>query len=376
METEMNLEEVCNVPWSSASTIATDWTLHQLAPYIGRIKTSIARFLIAELSKPGDVIADPFCGSGVIPFEALASARHVVCGDINPYAVLLTKAKLFAPASLDEALTPLAEVWKVSTTFCRVQDLRTVPQWVRAFFHPETLREILAFREACVQAQSAFLFACLLGILHHQRPGFLSFPSSHLVPYLRDRLFPRDNYPELYVYREVRPRIEAKLHRTYRRVPTKNNSHCQVYHSCATQFPYPGRINAVITSPPYMNELDYIRDNRLRLWMIGRQLPAVRDPKRQNKEKNFEELMRATCKQLGNLITDGGYFSIIIGDTRRGSPKCNTDAVIRSIFETEPELESFHLNRIFVDKVPDIRRSRRDRRGTKTETILIYRREK
>jgi hypothetical protein len=72
----------------------------------------------------------------------------------------------------------------------------------------------------------------------------------------------------------------------------------------------------------------------LRLWMIGRQLPAVRDPKRQNKEKNFEELMRATCKQLGNLITDGGYFSIIIGDTRRGSPKCNTDAVIRSIFET------------------------------------------
>jgi hypothetical protein len=27
------------------------------------------------------------------------------------------------------------------------------------------------------------LLASMLGILHHQRPGFLSFPSSHLIPY-------------------------------------------------------------------------------------------------------------------------------------------------------------------------------------------------
>src|SRR5579862_5368073 len=33
-------------PWSSSSTVSTDYTFHQLAPYIGRMKTSIARWLV------------------------------------------------------------------------------------------------------------------------------------------------------------------------------------------------------------------------------------------------------------------------------------------------------------------------------------------
>src|SRR5258708_20036869 len=46
------------------------------------------------------------------------------------------------------------------------------------------------------QRRSTFLLSCLLAILHHQRPGFLSFPSSHAVPYLRLNSFPRELYPE------------------------------------------------------------------------------------------------------------------------------------------------------------------------------------
>ncbi len=59
--------------------------------------------------------------------------------------------------------------------------------------------------------------ACLLGILHHQRLGFLFYPSSHLVPYLRDKLFPRKMFASLYEERDVRLRMLAKLRRTYRR---------------------------------------------------------------------------------------------------------------------------------------------------------------
>src|ERR1700674_4259834 len=52
--------------WSSASTVKTDWTFHQLAPYIGRMKTSMARALVLRNSQAGDLIVDPFCGSGVV----------------------------------------------------------------------------------------------------------------------------------------------------------------------------------------------------------------------------------------------------------------------------------------------------------------------
>src|SRR4026209_492298 len=81
--------------WSSESTMKADCTFHQLAPYIGRMKTSMARSLVLEWTRPGDVIVDPFCGCGVVGLEAASYGRQVIVGDWNPYAVLLTKAKLF-----------------------------------------------------------------------------------------------------------------------------------------------------------------------------------------------------------------------------------------------------------------------------------------
>jgi hypothetical protein len=50
-----------------------------------------------------------------------------------------------------------------------------------------------------------------LGILHHVRPGFLSYPSSHLVPYLRKMKYPPEQFADMYAYRDVRSRLIAKV---------------------------------------------------------------------------------------------------------------------------------------------------------------------
>jgi len=52
------------------SAVGSEWTLHQLAPYIGKVKSSIAKFHIENFTKEGDIVFDPFCGAGTIPFEA------------------------------------------------------------------------------------------------------------------------------------------------------------------------------------------------------------------------------------------------------------------------------------------------------------------
>lgn len=45
-------------------------SLQQLSPYIGKMKSGMAKVLINSYSKKNDIILDPFSGSGVIPFEA------------------------------------------------------------------------------------------------------------------------------------------------------------------------------------------------------------------------------------------------------------------------------------------------------------------
>lgn len=362
--------------WSTGSTSATDFTLHQLAPYIGRMKTSMARALVDDYSGKGELIVDPFCGCGVVAVEAAARGRRVRVGDWNPYATLLTRAKLFPPPSLRVAEKMLKCTWELALTKIRSQDLRSVPSWVRRFFHRETLRFALAFRDACVELNEHFLLACLLGILHHQRPGFLSFPSSHLVPYLRDRNFPRANHASLYERREVLPRLEAKLRRVFKRQPPPYDKSRRIFDGDSRVFPRAPGIQAVITSPPYMNELDYVRDNRLRLWFIERAIPSGLEQSGKDRETAYVSLLRDVLCRLAVDINNRGFFVLVVGDVTRGrGPTGRTARLTRELFAEHTTLARFSLTAIYEDEIPDIRRSRRECKGTKSETILVYQKE-
>jgi len=221
----------------------------------------MARTLIETYSSPGDMVCDPFVGSGVVALECLIAGRGIIARDINPYAITLTKAKLNPPTTVEEALEKAAFYLDRMELLAEKMVLDEIPEWVKAFFHPRTLRELLVLAQLLRQNKEYFLLACLLGILHHQRPGFLSYPASHLVPYLRTRNFPSEEFPELYEYRAVSPRLRKKIQRVYRRFP---NIDPEIPRKCklkdATNLDLPkDSIDVVITSPPYMNTLDYSR---------------------------------------------------------------------------------------------------------------------
>src|SRR2546425_1210802 len=269
-------------------------TLHQLSPYIGKTKSTMAASLVSQFTKKGDLVYDPFSGSGTVALEAWVAGRRVVANDISPYADLLVRAKLFPYRSLEAALNDIEDASAEVAKPRRDVDLRSVPRWVRQFFHHETLRETLAWTSVLRRRRRWFLLASLLGILHHQRPGFLSFPCSHTIPYLRKKKFPRSRFPELYEYRSVRDRLESKVKRAFRRVPDLDFS---ISRSCfsedASNLALPEPVDSIITSPPYMRQLDYGRDNRLRLWFLGTHDWRLLDRLASPTKESFLGLMRS-----------------------------------------------------------------------------------
>ena len=169
-------------------------------------------------------------------------------------------------------------------------------------------------------------------------------------------------------------RMKAKVHRTFRRAGECHSESRRVLLTDAREFSRVRRIRAVITSPPYMNELDYVRDNRLRLWFIARELPSGLEQKRRDREKAFSDLMRKVCIRLAPGIEHGGYFLLVVGDVTRGGGRTGrTASIIESLFRSEPALGSFHLESTYIDQIPDVRRSRREYRGTRAETVLAFR---
>jgi len=353
------------------SAATSECTLHQLSPYIGKLKSSIARFLILEYTKPGDLVVDPFCGSGTIPLEAALTGRTTFACDTSDYAALLSTAKLNPPRSEQFALEKAKQLITEAMVL-PVPDLRTIPRWVRDFFNRDTLKDVLRFAKVARREGNEFWFACFLGILHHQRPGFLSYPSSHLVPYLRDRKYPRTRYPELYQYRALTPRLEAKIRRVFKRMrPLRSKA---VFERASAELAnLPPGVRAIITSPPYMNALDYERDNRLRLWFIDPSRARFQEQSASHKRKAFIDVMSALIKRSCAQLDPRGYFILVIGEEVKRTFRAEPSEVVHELVAAHAP--SLSLKTVFTDAIPDVRRGRRYCRGIKQEKLLIYQKE-
>jgi D12 class N6 adenine-specific DNA methyltransferase len=355
----------------SGSSIGCECSLHQLAPYIGKLKTSIARALVAEYSSPGSTVLEPFSGSGVVALEALLQERNIIANDISPYAAVLTRAKLFAPTSERTAVQKALKYSREAKEKARRDDWRVnAPGWVKEFFHRRTLSEVFTLAQILRRRGEWFLLACLLGILHHQRPGFLSFPSSHLVPYLRRKKFPKFRYPKLYQYRDVEPRLTAKVHRAYRRVRLSGQRTLRRFESKDIgDLRVDDHVDLVLTSPPYMNALDYGRDNRLRLWFIGVQDYRELDQRNCRTSEDYAALIGSLADIVDRCLSQSGRAVLVVGEDRRGNRRVNPTAVVNAVFTTQ---RNFRLIDFMEEPVPDIRRSRRGCAATKREWIMVF----
>ena len=97
--------------FNGATRSDTTYISHGYHRYPAKFIPQLARRLIEEHSKPGATVVDPFCGCGTTLVESLVADRHSYGSDINPIAVLITKAKLehIEPSALEDAYGEIVE---------------------------------------------------------------------------------------------------------------------------------------------------------------------------------------------------------------------------------------------------------------------------
>lgn len=349
-------------------------TLQQVAPYVGKMKSGMAHVLVSLYSRPGDTVLDPFSGSGVVPLESVLADRRAWANDLSPYGYALTRAKLEAPGSETSATAEANDLADYVEVESGRIDVSAVPDWVKEFFHPRTLAEILAALKFLEHHPNYFLLGCLLGILHHVRPGFLSYPASHLVPYLRKNKYPPEEFPEMYGYRDVRSRLLAKVRRMYKRHQLPVNweqRQYQVWQVNAMQLPVNNEsVDAIISSPPYYGALDYARDNRLRLWFLGCQDWKKLDSSLTASSKVYLPQMQVCLAEMERVLKTGGHCVLVLGDVERDGKTHRTAEVLADLAMQSGD-QRFSVETIYDDIIPDERRSRRGTRTTKFERILV-----
>lgn len=355
---------------------ARESSLHQLSPYVGKLKSGMVRVLLQAYSKPGDIVLDPFCGSGVVPLEAALAGREAWANDLSVYAYTLTRAKLEAPAEPGEALKRARQLLAKVDKKAPKADVSHVPEWIREFYHPQTMREIVVAFDELTKSEDYFLTGCLLGIMHHVRPGFLSYPASHLVPYLRKSKYPQDEFPKMYEYRDLRSRLLAKVERAFKRTHFPDDwadRGYQVFNENSMALPIDDQsVDSIISSPPYFGALDYARDNRLRLWFLGCPDWKELDNSLTASRKVYLPQMSVCLQEMYRILKRRSYCVLVLGDVERDGELKRT-AEILSDLAKEVTNGGFKTELIYDDIIPDERRSRRRTETTKFERILVMR---
>jgi site-specific DNA-methyltransferase (adenine-specific) len=101
------------LPELAALEIAPEWkdqqrlwghAFHPMCSYLASFPAALSHAFVGRYSRRGDVVIDPFSGRGTTPLQACAEGRIGVGNDLNPFAHLLTAAKV-EPATAADTTT-------------------------------------------------------------------------------------------------------------------------------------------------------------------------------------------------------------------------------------------------------------------------------
>lgn len=327
--------------WTKGEYAKQNWGawMHSISSYVGRIKPAFAHFLIDIFTSENDIVLDPFSGVGTVPLEADNMGRKTIANDLNPYAYLITKAK-FDRRGLENELAYLKNLPSLKGDL----DLSDVPDWVREFYHDETLKEILILRKYLINDGRDFLFGCLLGIVHGHRTTHLSMRTGYIIPYI-------PNPKPIAEYREVLPRMISKAKRMYSD-PIPSVTQGSVLLGDARKLNLNNKsIDVVISSPPYYHTLDYVHSNRLRLWFAGThfQEQATLSNNLIQQRHTYLSAMDDVGKDLHRVLKDDALCIFILGDVHLS--KTNTLNTAQDISERYQSL-GFKTHAIVSDQIP------------------------
>ncbi len=338
--------------------------IHSLCSYGGKMKPSLAHFLVKAFVPSGGRMLDPFAGVGTLPFEAAMSGARSFSFEISPAARILTLAKLGQPNSLEcrEVITRLDE--HIRSHQPREDELNDAKSFgfnhkLGEFYHPRTLEEIVLARNYFLanevwNTSRALVMASLLHILHGNRPYALSRRSHPITPFAPTGPFE---------YRPLIPRLIEKVNRHLGLEYPPSFVEGTVFDQDATSR-WPSEVDqldAIITSPPFFDSTRFYMQNWLRLWFAGWG-PAdfkIR-PKSflDERQKKGFDVYESVFRQARESLRPRGVMVLHLGASRKSDMAKELSTVASTWFQTRD---------IFVESVRHLESHGIRDKGTVTE---------
>jgi len=356
--------------------------IHEIS-YRACYKAELPRFFITLLSKQNDITYDPFSGRGTTVIESALLNRYIIANDINPLSTILSKPRLIVP-SPNEVEDRLNQI-KFRVGLKADIDLSM-------FYHPETESEIVSLRNYLKREKKNgdedyidnwIRMVATNRLTGHSKNFFsvYTLPPNQAVTQERqvkiNKL--RNQKPE---YKDVKfiilkktldltKGLDKNIISQLKSIGLKAN-----YLNCDARITHNIKSNSVqltVTSPPFLNIVNYVEDNWLRCWFNNIDAKAV--SRQITVTKNLEDwtkIMGDVFTELYRITKKGSYVAFEVGEIRKGKIKLDEHVVPLGI-NAGFKCLGIVVNSQKFTKTANIWGINNNSAGTNTNRIVIFR---
>ncbi len=356
-------------------------SLHYANSYRASFKPELPDFFIKKLTNPGDTVGDPFGGRGTTVLQAALLKRKGLSNDVNPLSERLAYPKV-NPVTVGELEERLAEI-----DLSHNIDL-TCEEDMSMFYHPETYRELINLRNYLRHHRDnidRFIEMTALSRLHGHSNGFfsaysfpqISIPKSNQAKINKTRGAEPD-------YREVKSRIIKKARTSlksgnieelrswgrHQRLTTGDSRNLMDWASES--------VDLVVTSPPFLNQVDYVQDTWIESWFCDIPTEDLENKIVQTPDlEKWAQFISDTMTELHRVVKKGGFVAMEVGEVRYQGELLNLDEILVNLTASKKyNLGQFKVNEVLVQsqqftKLANCFKVTNNKLGTNTNRIVL-----
>ncbi|WP_338970869.1 DNA methyltransferase [Spiroplasma endosymbiont of Labia minor] len=375
--------------WKKHSRMWGD-KMHRICSYVAMFPPTLANYFIDKYSNEGDVVLDTFSGRGTTLLESRILNRITYAIDLNPFAYILSKSK--AQSYQLQDVVNRINTWEYS--FYQNDKKIKIDQSMRVFYSKRNLIQLSFIKNNYgdkwreLDEIDNFILSITLGLMHGparknqdtmyfslSMSNCISMSSNYVKNYARNKKlkYPKDN-----IFQKIRNRAIEILQKSD---SNKNDNFAHVYFGNSLEIEnYMDNVkpNLIFTSPPYLNIVNYTKQNWIKMWLLGFDTNKKNKSLKLDDYHNINEYINFMHNYLNavlNIMNENTTLALVIGDVQKNDKIYSFSQMWDE--NLKYRLNDLILNEIYTDEINQNKKAtnsmgKKAGKATRIDKIYIF----